>query len=391
MGNESFVRNACPWFMVIVICSWPLPTQASDLSPNDLLSAYTESLKAFERAAFTYETKVSYTGFAMPHGTVMQQSNHKVWRDGNRWKFIQEDTGRLPDRGKLVSTSNLAEEVYPEKGFIHADFDPANKNLLALVARLDELPESMRLGIGGNYGPIVTGHLSWNDGVILPDILQESTLTVRKDIAPKSDLMILQGTGKWGEHTLWLDPTHNYIPRRIEQRKKGQDWIDRDKPLSEVGPGDGRVYPKASYKEVSQRFEATKVDQIAGKDIITEVVLTEQLQFANNQSVTLTTQMRISNLAMSPDYSSGNPFVINTPIPNGTPVEVYDSPGIEYEWQDGKIVKKVSAPAVAFLGGMRFLVGSWLGRGILLLSALALVLILIALRQRWRKGKGNPP
>jgi hypothetical protein len=88
---------------------------------------------------------------------------------------------------------------------------------------------------------------------------------------------------------------------------------------------------------------------------------------------TLTTEeLKFSDIEIDPVTSGPSDFTVKTKIPNGAPIVVSDSPGIKYEWQDGKIVKSVNQPSVANLEGNWFQPGSWLRRALLLLGTLGL-------------------
>jgi hypothetical protein len=386
---------------VIVLCV-PAKICASAPTAAELLAAYEKSLEVYSRAIYTASSKSSYYGFALPAGTVAWEQVERVWHDGNRHKYLLDWTSRMPpfrDKttplpaagGKTITNRERYEQVWGDKGRVVVGFDRSNPNQPdGVVANLDELPESLRVQAKTFFHAAITyGWLRYNDGVPLPQILRESALTTRKETVQEREVWVLEGVGAWGYHALWLDPNLGFVAVRIVQRKKGTDRSDGGNLLASQ-PRNTLVLPQADFSEIVRQLDATKVEKLATGYWVTRATLDEHMRFTNGQSVRISTQFDFSQIDPNPDFSTSDPFVISTPIADGTEVQVDDRPNIRYEWRGGKIVKSWNQEWVERLVDLSFLPGPWVVRLLLFVTfSLLLVglLILIGYRLGWPSGK----
>jgi hypothetical protein len=340
---------------LLVIGSLPQPVAGGEPTPQQLLSAYENHLKTYERATLKVHAHICLSGLMAPPGTFEEQSEYCIWRDKDRWKYLIDRSFQSPDNGALKSFRTTTEMLYPERGSVHVESEPDTRKVKYVVASLDELPETERMRIGAFEASVALNGYFGNGGVLLPAILRASSLTARKQQLSGQDLWVLEGTGAWGRHALWLDPNHGYLPRRIEQHKRGHDWIEPGKSVLSLAPGDGIYNPAASYDRITQRMDATTIKHVGNSDVVVAFTVTEETRFSNGQSVTSNSSFRFSDIDLRPDFSSADPFKINSPVPNGTPVQVTDHSGIKFEWRDGRIVKSVNASSLANLEDVAFI------------------------------------
>ncbi|HEV3145438.1 MAG TPA: hypothetical protein VGZ47_16215 [Gemmataceae bacterium] len=255
---------------------------------------------------------------------------------------------------------------------INVDRDPENGEVQGILAFAEPTDDTRKLVYGVDHAPIY-GYLSGNDGILLPQLLRESTLSQWSESREGRRLQVIQGKGRWGTHTLWLDPEHDYLPHRIEQWKEGRDWWAKDKPVSNFPRDRGdRVWPKTQVRSLGERLEATKIEQINGDHVMTAFVWTKENVYETGETVTFRMEVRLSDVDLKPDFSSTNAFAVSTPVPNGTPVQVDDRRGIRYEWRDGQIVNSLNQEAITSLERHSFWRRSAWGRGLL---ALAIVVV----------------
>jgi hypothetical protein len=169
-------------------------------------------------------------------------------------------------------------------------------------------------------------------GAPLAEALRQSKLSARKAELDGKPVCVLEATGKSGTHTLWLDPAMDFLPRRIEERRKIED--------SPVFPEDDPYLPAARLIEEKLIVDGVRIERAGTTDVLTE--FTERLtrHFDNGQSATWTGTFRIRDVKLHLDFTKDDPFKISTPVADGTRVFVHDEPTIDYEWRNGKIVKK---------------------------------------------------
>ncbi len=392
MARNHFILSVflCPLAVGgLLAAGW---ASEQEMAPAQLLEAYTSAMSWFQHCDMEIESRTIINGFSYPLGEWHDHARYHVWRDGSRSRYVLSRTIYAPDRSGLRTLQEHIEKLYPERGFIWVaphegqvwvGSEQAPKGPPVIVARLNELPEVERSRAHRyNLGPITDGYLAWNDPLMLPQILRESTVTARRKTIDGRALWIMDSSGNWGHHILWLDPAMNFLPRRIRQEKRADDWVAPDKPVRALAAVAGTAYPKMAYKKITQDVVVTKCERVQNVPVPVQFRQTEVDVLQNGRSATTESHFSLSNVRINPDFSTA--FMISTPIPNGTPVQVDDAPGINYEWQDGKIVKSINQPAVASLWGYRFLPSSWLARSLTALAAAAMVLLLIYWRYRRR-------
>jgi hypothetical protein len=356
------------WRSVLLTLSVPFLSScgaaaAADPSPEDLVNAYEKACKAYERAAYRVEMKTLYTGpKQQPPGLVPVESDMQVWRDGDRCKFIHSRTSRFQAKGELIEQEHAEEQLFPGKGFIIVRIKPLQLRQPPVRARLGELTEREKGLLYRMPVALLHGRLDYNirDNTLipLPEILRESQLSTRKAELDGKPVWVLEATGKWGAHTLWLDSAAGLLPRRIEQRKKGADWTSPGMPMNSLPPySETRFYPAAKATEVALIIDGVQIERFGATDLLTGFTIRDTIRFDNGQSVTWTGTTRVRDVKLNPGFATDDPFRITSPVPDGAAVHVFDAPNIAFEWRGGKIVRKPGL--VGALGrhfGVRFLV-----------------------------------
>jgi hypothetical protein len=332
--------------LIVVVAATPIC--GADPSPAELLSAYEETLTPFRRVAFRARYKQVHQGPTMPPGTVLDDSDVRVRRDGDRlWLFASSTANAIID-GERKAERRLGEMVLSGEGSQHAVLDPDSRRVTHVMACDKELSgvEKGQICAGAPYSLPVWGLLTGNGSLPLPEILRkQSSLTMRDEVLGGVSARVLDAEGKWGHHTLWLDPARRNLPLRIVQKKiVGVDWVSEGVPIPPF-IGEGSWYPKAPKVEGIQRMDATKIEHVGGRDVVTEFSLTYEVYFKGGPTTVLFTHVLLSDIDFNPEMSE-KAFRISTPIPNGTPVYLKGSEMIRREMRDGKIVEHMGIPPV---------------------------------------------
>lgn len=372
------LRRVFLWACLIMLCPCVSQLIAGDPTAKLYLDAYQQSLHQLDRIVFkSTETARLWSPVVAP-GTLIRESTIQVWRDKRKWKVMSWDWDAMPYKGKTERHRTTSESLFPENGCIRTSRN-LDTGQLVLLARMDNWPERDKfVYYSGTFGRLF-GYFDANSQLPLTEILQQSELLAREESVNGSTLRVLEGKGKWGTHTLWLDPQLGYLPRRIDQSKQANDWGESGKPISSAKYAAGSVYPNAFLTTWSDRFEVTNFDRVGNQTLVTSFKLMHELRFANGQTVTFRTDVNLSEIQLNPDFSKDDPFRISTSIPNGAYVQVDDREGINYEWQDGKIVKSIRQDSLANLRGNWFQRGGWATRGLIVLAIIAAAGLLAAL------------
>ena len=317
---------------------------------------------------------------------LLQEDRVQLARDGDRWKYRRESWMMTANReGKLVDFRTHSEVVYPGKGRFQIGFEPSGTDI-RIMAYVDELPEAIRREAGAERILLfLTGHLSSNGSRRLLEILKESTLELREVKASGMSLKALEAKGQWGRHAVWLDPSLGFMPRRVSQSKEQSDWFNVDQPIGSMKIYE---YEGAKLNTLEQVAEATKIEQIAGRPVVTAFKLEEKLGMVDGNTITRRFVVELSDVNLDPDFVTKDHFVASKAIPNGTQVTSADQPNIVFEWQDGKIVKSINQDSVENLDRLRFNRARWWNRGKWVVGGLIIVAI-IGLFGLYMKRRGG--
>lgn len=369
--------RAC--LVVTMFCTWLTSLQAGELTANQLVDAYAESVSRVDKAKFDVVAKRSYYGPTAPNGYVIGDTRLKVWRDGDRMRMVRSETNRRRINGKDVSGQISDEWLFPGKGFVLVNKDPATGAIRGTLARLDGSAEEVRRKYSGFVHSPILGHF-FNDSSLLPEVLRDSSLSMRAEHTDGIELHVLESVGKWGRHLLWLDSSRGHTLMKIEQRKGPADWVVEGRSLKSFPPISGNeMFPAASRQAVTRILRTTRVERVGNQFFITAFILDEAYEFDNGQQVSIRTDVELQRFELGLDIAKADPFSIGSPVPDGSSVNVENLEGISFEWRDGKIVKSIRQDSLANLRGNWFQRGSWLGRGLILLCVIALVGLVTAL------------
>lgn len=247
-------------------------------------------------------------------------------RDGNRvaWRgeMFQLDAKGNPDvsRGSVLQNVGTGKEMYQvigEPGKLPLGASVRASGYQEILSRLLE-----DLGLGAPLWGAIPGtqHKS------LADLLGQADpkgLRMRDETLGADVCRVLGADTPYGKLTIWVAPEKGYQALRWELVKGLEDRYD-DKTLTQLG-----------LKTWTMTFEASQVDRIQGCFVVTKGVLTRTIGEGNGNVNMARHRYSVSNVNLSPDFSSPAVFALN--VPNGTWID-RESRGVRLEWQDGKAV-----------------------------------------------------
>jgi hypothetical protein len=145
------------------------------------------------------------------------------------------------------------------------------------------------------------------------------SITVRPRPEPVngSDCRVVEASNNKQQFTLWIDPRHGYHVARAEYKDPNLSASFSDVRFEQHGdvwvPVEGKV-----------RQSWTKNGQVISEG---------------------TMQLLRTFIDLNPDFAAVGAFEPN--LPEGTRVVVHESPGVEFEWRDGRMVPYIDANAIA--------------------------------------------
>ncbi len=224
---------------------------------------------------------------------------------------------------------------------------------------------------------LIDGWLPYNRIKNLLEVLRDSHVTYREEAG---GLLVVEGVGRWGKHTVWLDPARGYVPLKIIQEKRPEDWSAVGKPLSQEVL---YAYGKTGMTRFLLTLTVGKVGAYGGHYVPTEYTLTRRYELTNGKSLDNRTTGQVFEVNLSPQFSAAE-FSLQTRLPDGFPVTVPNEPGIRYEWQDGKLIKSIDQDLVRSAEGRAFLRGRWFTKIAVAAAVViaAAVTVVVVLRRR---------
>ena len=174
------------------------------------------------------------------------------------------------------------------------------------------------------YGGALGGKIYGNNHKSAAELLGESadlTLRNEQENIGGTPCYVLEATTEYGKVTAWIAAAKGYIALKWSIHKTSSNLFD-DKPLS-----------SDSWLAV---FDSAEVQKVNGVFVTTGGCLTLTGSYTEGRSIYLCYKYKISEIEINPDFETLGAFVFN--LPDGTPVQITENPGIRYIWLNGEIV-----------------------------------------------------
>ncbi len=341
-------RTASPTVLsaVVLLCITACTGRAADPDPAAAVAAFRQYYAPFERSSFTAKCTSSADANRLPDGQPSTEETHRVWLDGPRWKSVGTTLKRDQQGSKVQTYREDVESLHSEQGLIKVGLVGGRPR--GMTAYLGNRSLSERNNTYANptiYFP-VNGSIGGNT-IPLPEVLAESSVATGRERLNGVEAVVLRATGKWGEHTVWLDPARGHLPLRVVQVKRPQDLIAPD----------GKTF--GSYGAITQgrqEIETTRVENIQGHPVITGYRIVIRLSYPDSPEWVVRQNVSLSDVRLMENFTR-DPIVFTAQIPDGLRVSVQDQLQIRYVWRGGRVVKDVDEESVANLEGNQFLPG----------------------------------
>jgi hypothetical protein len=369
-GKRGFMRCCASIVCTLVAAAGALwcfaPVVANDDAEdaNHLVGILRAIGSRFERARFV----VDLTGWYQNSNQQRQHitsAQYRVSFDGKRRKCEFRRTPVLSPQ-----STHSWEYVYTDDGSVEVLRNASDRSFSQATARLSSPSDGeLKSAFGFEFSIISAGTMP-HDKLTLFEMLERSELRVEKRQPGGSSVRELKAHGKWGTFTVHYDSTKDLEPKEIVQIKNRDDLTLDDLPVRELRMKyTNAFYVQGPLKEILNRIQLSSFVRTAKGVVPTFVRIISQEVYDNGFWTVFTDELRFTEVEIDPVFAP-NDFSVSTRIPNGSPIEVLDCPGIKFEWQDGKIVKSVNQPSVANLEGHWFQPGSWQKRALLLAGIL---------------------
>ena len=154
-------------------------------------------------------------------------------------------------------------------------------------------------------------------------------LVGRRDTFDDMDVIVLQGSSEDIVLTVWVSPSLNYCPRKIEYKPKMPDNVTADNlPSHKLYTCVFNQFQKLGDSYVPQQID---VHFVTAGYYVRDGKVKPNRTIDVSFDVTWTTEIVSATL-------NDDDFSVAMDIPDGTRVQMDDAPRLRFVWRDGEVV-----------------------------------------------------
>jgi hypothetical protein len=250
-------------------------------------------------------------------------------RDNNRVEWLGELI-ELDDNGKIdLSKSHVIKTFMTGDTFANLSGLLRTRPLGVTMSSNDEFYKNQlatRLDSPIDGGPL-WGKMWGSNHKNIADLLINSTqVQLRKGKESINGILCyaIEAPTEYGKVTVWIAPEKGYNAVKWSIQKKPGDLFN-EKPIS-----------SGSWIAT---FVVDDLQKIGNVFVTSGGQLTLKIDYDDEYEINKkisTYKYTVSNIQLKPDFESLGAFKLD--FPEGTPVQIIESPGIRYEWHNGKAV-----------------------------------------------------
>ncbi len=298
-------------------------------SPEALLDECESSLSWSESFSLRLSIDVRSMQDGVPGGHWAK--NYTYRRDKNRVEWLGEVITYDPN-GRRGGNSYLHKISRTEIGLINVSYLPGKRPLFAvLYLEPQEEVESLLAGTDTG-GPLLGRAYLLNGRTVIGALREAKSLSVvdRPEQIAGTTCRRVSGKTPYGEINAWIAPekAHSLLKWSVH-RNQSSDSGD-----SEVLRQWRRTYGITDWLGTYEVLETRRVDDSFVPQRAVFKVQTKK----DGRIATVTYQYGVDETDLTPDFQSRGAFTID--LPDATPVDVRERPGIAHVWHDGKVVPR---------------------------------------------------
>ena len=177
----------------------------------------------------------------------------------------------------------------------------------------------------------------------------------KMDVVGGSKCYVIDAVTGHGKYTFWIDPEHDYNMAKVEVHKKAEDLAWGGKTLEgQYLPSGTRsarnIPPLTVMVGLSFSLENVRFEKVDGVWRPMEADYEFKKIYAGGRVVTVHKHHKRTSIDLHPDFDAERAFIPD--IPDGTKVYVEGVHGIQYIWQDGKLIPDIDKAVIDELDKM---------------------------------------
>lgn len=341
-------------FCIMAVMVFVSNNATAKLSVDDLLKEYEENNQLRESYIIKAETVSVLADSVSSNRPSWASYSIELRKDPNRVDMITQNWGPFPNKDKLKTVKN-SKDGYKRRVIWDGDtlFEHhIGSGEFAGFVSMDNKEElKYKYTADGYYGTPLDG-LFPGDLKPLSSILRSADrINLYEEMEAVNDVLcyVIEANSKNGNYVIWIDPEHGYNISRAEIRKTGDNlWYEQ--PLSKLPTSEDYPTPETILFTIKN----VKFQEIGNVWVPVEADMKNTWTYKDGREVTVSMQHKRSDINLEPDFESVKAFVPN--IPDGT--RVYNevsritSEGIQFEWKDGKPIRKMDDAVMVVIDDM---------------------------------------
>ena len=318
---------------------------AEQVTPLELLDRYAANLKVIEMHHIKSEEISEYTNSLEPEKNKLNRLEYESIQNGHlRELTTKTSVIKMNDEGSVISSENSRIDTVTWDGQEWSqvsNIPPLTPD--AFLSKTDAKKAKYTSSL--RYGGACLDGMFWGDMEPLDIILKKSSnIEILPDMEKVNgfDCYVIAAVTPHGEYKIWMDPEHGYNIAKAETHKTNNDIYFNVVAHQEFGvmpPGRGFKGKRPGSREAVHFYidnvNFRKVNGVWLPMEATYRIITEY----DDRKDTYKRHHERTYINLKPDFEAIRAF--KPKIPEGSTVILDWSPGIQYMWQNGKLVTDV--------------------------------------------------
>jgi hypothetical protein len=341
---SSYRARAVAGLVALSFCAASPQLHAEVPAAGQLVARYRGTVQRLDDVSFDARGQSYMQGVYLnltEETLVAEYAWHCLRRDA-RWNIRQEIAGRGPQEGqaKFQFVTGKTADLYLQ--------DSGEFSVRAWLRAAGAAPNAPESHIEGTLleASLAYGYMLGTSETTILEVLAASQCTARPqaESIDGHSVWVIDAHGRYGSHTLWLDPGFGALPRRIEVRKTGREpWGDKLVSDARGLTADGHRDENKRLLEARILVDSMKLDRVGDVPVIVGFQHTSTTTWSDGETSSIRSVCSIENVQFSPEPEEGE-FEPMREIPDGK--RIFVEPGIEYAWRQGEVVKVMDSNAV---------------------------------------------
>ncbi len=313
--------------IIIGACCMPVWGLGSDkLSPSELLDRYTanqdklRSLTAKTEETITSDWSNEQSPEIMRWVSEIRIDDKRTHRSWYRWLNPPTEDAPIP-----IENAQSYLRLWDGNRYIESHKSVETGSRVSYISHNEQnFKDDI---ISGYYSSPFLG-IRYSSYERIDSVLRQAdTISVRNELdqVGSVDCYVIDAKTKSGTYTVWIDPEHDYSIVKADIRMESNEWYC------------GRRLRDNESRSLSVRN--VSFENVDGVYIPMETDLYSITTKQNGVTVRNVTHQKITQITLDPNHDVLGSFIPD--IENGTKVRILEVPGINYTWQDGKLVSQI--------------------------------------------------